>query len=185
MPDKLSLGLVVTSAVCLLLCCASVTSAQERRGLVFGQAGFASIGHADSEQGKAPIVGLGGSLQLAPWLLVEGDVHHARISNVFGDDNHSFAETTLTGSLLYRAFRNRRVRLVAGGGLGVQRARSMFAVASTGQIDVRETIRLWHGLVGGEWSVADRVVIRTDSVWSFGDGLDWVVGGIMLVGYRF
>jgi hypothetical protein len=32
---------------------ATAASAQERRGAVFGEIGFASIGHADSEQGKA------------------------------------------------------------------------------------------------------------------------------------
>jgi hypothetical protein len=164
---------------------ATHVSAQGRPLVVFAETGFASIGHADSEQGKAPIFGGGASFELTPWLVAEADVHGARVTSVFGDADHVFSEVTLTGSLLYRWFTDRRARVVAGGGLAAQRAHSEFNIFPVGHVERTETIRLLHGRGGIEWDASDRVVIRTDAVLWFATGLDWVLGGRVGVGYRF
>jgi hypothetical protein len=105
---------------------------QDRRGLVFADVGLASIGNSDSEQGKAPIFGGGAAFDLTSRLVVEGDVHGARVRHVFGRPDHDFTELTVTGSVLYRAFADRRVHFLGGGGLGLQRAHSAFTVAPVG-----------------------------------------------------
>ena len=97
-------------------------SAQERRAVVFGDVGGASIGHADSEQGRAPIFGGGVGFQLTPRLTVEADVHGGRVTHVFGRANHDFSQSTFTGSLLFRTPARGPVHFVAGGGVAVQRA---------------------------------------------------------------
>jgi hypothetical protein len=86
--------------------------------------------------------------------------------------------------LLLGAFRRRRAHLLAGGGLAVQRAHIVFDEPPFGAVDRRETLRLLHGRTGIEWDASTRVVIRTDAVFWFGDGLDWVLGGVLRVGYR-
>lgn len=169
----------------LTLSAAVPAAAQEHRGLVFGQVGRASIGHADSEQGKAPIVGGGVSFNLTPHLAVEGDVHTARVSHVFGREDHDFSQTTFTGSLLYRTPVGGNVRFLAGGGLGIQRAHIQFDEPGIPRVDTVETLRLLHGRAGAEWDVAERVAIRTEGVLWMGGGLDWVAGGRVVVGYRF
>lgn len=182
---ELPVAVAVVSATLLCPTFARTAAAQELRLTVFGEAGFASVGHADSEQGKAPILGGGAAYELTPWLVAEGDVHRARVAQVFGRDEHVFSELTLTGSLVYRWFTDRRGRVAAGGGLALQRARSEFDVAPFGHVDRTETIRLLHGRGGVEWDASERVVIRTDAVLWFGSGLDWVLGGRVGVGYRF
>ena len=164
---------------------ATVASAQEHRGAIFADAGFASMGHADSEQGKAPLFGGGISFQITPWLVAEADLHRGHVGHVFGRANHDFTQTTTTGSLLLRAFRHGRAHLLAGGGLAVQRAHIAFDEPPFGAVDRRETLRLLHGRTGIEWDASKRVVIRTDGVLWFGDGFDWVLGGVLRVGYRF
>lgn len=164
---------------------AAPASAQHHRALVYGQFGGASIGHADSEQGKAPIFGGGISFNLAPHLVVEGDVHAARVSHVFGREDHDFTQTTFTGSLLYRAPATGNVHVLAGGGLGLQRAHVEFNEAGIPPVDRVETLRLLHGRAGVEWDVSGRVVIRTEAVLWMGGGLDWVSGGRVAIGYRF
>jgi opacity protein-like surface antigen len=159
--------------------------AQEHKGLVYGQVGGASIGHADSEQGKAPIIGGGVSFNLTTHLVVEGDVHAARVSHVFGRDHHDFSEVTFTASVFYRTRPNGKVHVVAGGGLGVQRAHVEFDEPGIPVVNRDETLRLLHGRAGVEWDVSDRVVIRTEGVLWLGGGLDWVTGGRVAVGYRF
>ena len=84
-------------AVCLA---AAPASAQERRAVVFGDLGGASIGHADSEQGKAPIFGGGLAFHLTPHIVLEGDVHGGRVEHVFGRADHDFTQMTMTGSVL-------------------------------------------------------------------------------------
>jgi outer membrane protein with beta-barrel domain len=176
----------VVSSIFVLAACLPVTAAgQARRGLVFGNVGLASIGTSDSEQGKAPIFGGGAAFHLTPRLVVEGDLHGARVSHVFGRPDHDFSELTVTGSLLYRAFADRRVRLLAGGGVGLQRAHSAFNVPPVGAVDRTETIRLWHWRAGPEWDVSDRMIMRTEFVSWFGEGIDWAMGGRLSVGYRF
>jgi hypothetical protein len=169
----------------LILLVSRPALAQERPLTLFAETGFASIGHADSEQGKAPIFGGGASFQLTPWLVAEADLHGARVTRVFGDDDHVFNEVAFTGSLLYRWLTGRRARVVAGGGLAAQRAHSEFNVFPVGRVDRTETIRLLHGRGGVEWDASDRVVIRTDAALWFGPGLDWVLGGRFGIGYRF
>ena len=175
----------IAPAAFLLATLASTASAQERPLTIFGEAGFASIGHADSQQGKAPIFGGGAAYELMPWLVAEADLHGARVARVVGRDDHVFTELTFTGSLLYRWLADRRARIVAGGGLAAQRAHSEFTVFPVGHVERTETIRLLHGRGGVEWDASDRVVIRTDAVLWFGAGFDWVLGGRIGVGYRF
>jgi len=182
---RLSRRAVVSSVFILFVCLPVTAAGQNHRGLVFGSIGLASIGYADSEQGKAPIFGGGVAVDLTPRLVVEGDLHGARVTNVFGRSDHDFTELTATASLLYRAFADRRAHVLAGGGLGVQRAHSAFNVPPLGPVDRTETLRLWHWRAGAEWDVSPRTVMRTEAVFWFGEGLDWVMGGRFVVGYRF
>jgi hypothetical protein len=169
----------------VLTCLPSPAAGQDRRGLLFANIGLASVGHSDSEQGKAPIVGGGAAFDLTRRLVAEGDIHGARVRHVFGRADHDFTELTVTGSLLYRAFADRRAHFLAGGGFGFQRAHSAFTVDPVGEVDRTETIRLWHYRAGPEWGVSHRTVMRTEAVFWFGGGLDWVMGGRLVVGYRF
>jgi hypothetical protein len=75
--------------------------AQERRAVVAGTIGGAGLGHADSEQGSALMFGGAVGFHVTPRLVVEGDVHAARVSHVFGRDHHNCTEITFTGSLLF------------------------------------------------------------------------------------
>ena len=159
--------------------------AQEHRTLVFGEIGGASLGHADSEQGNAPIWGGGAAFFLTPNIAIEGDVHTGRVSHVFGREHHNFSQTTITGSLLFIVPAGASVRFLAGGGLGTQRAHTVFNEPPFRPVDDVETIRLLHGRVGAEFSASKRIVIRTDAALWMGDGLDWVFGGRVGVGYRF
>lgn len=158
--------------------------AQERRAVVAGTIGGAGLGHADSEQGSAPLFGGGIGFHLTPRLVVEGDVHTARVSHVFGRARHDFTETTFTASLLFRSTPAGRLHFIAGGGAGLQRAHTDVDEPRL-RIDRTETIRLLHGRVGAEWDLASRIAIRTEGVMWFGEGLDWVVGARVGVGYRF
>ena len=167
--------------VCLF---AAPVLAQERRTVVFGSLGFAGIGHADSEQGNAPLFGGGVGFFLTPRLVVEGDVHWAGVSHVFGRDRHDFTETTLTGSLLFRSTPDGHAHFIAGGGAGLQRAHTDIDDPPF-RIDRTETIRLLHGRIGVEWDISSRMAIRTEGVMWFGEGLDWVVGARAGLSYRF
>ena len=158
--------------------------AQERRAIVVGTIGGAGLGHADSEQGNAPIFGGAVSFHLTARLVVEGDVHTAHVSHVFGRDHHNFTETTFTGSLLFRSTPDGRAHLIAGGGAGLQRAHTD-ADDPRFRIDRTETARLLHGRGGAEWDLSRRMAIRTEGVMWFGDGLDWIVGARAGLGYRF
>lgn len=158
--------------------------AQERRTLLIGTIGGASLGHADSEQGNAPIFGGAIGRYLTARLVVEGDVHAARVSHVFGREHHDFTETMLTGSLLFRSTPDRSAHFIAGGGAGLQRAHTD-ADDPGFRIDRTETIRFMHGRIGAEWSTSSRVAIRAEGVMWFGAGLDWVVGARVGLGYRF
>lgn len=158
--------------------------AQERRVVVVGTIGGAELGHADSKQGNAPMFGGGVGFHLTARLVVDGDVHTARVSHVFGRDHHDFTETTFTGSLLFRSTPDGPVRFIAGGGAGLQRAHTD-ADDSRFRIDRTETIRLLHGRVGAEWDLSSRMAIRTEGVLWFGEGLDWIVGARAGLGYRF
>ena len=95
---------------------AAPVRAQERRVVVVGTIGGASLGHADSEQGNAPIFGGAVGFHLTARLVVEGDVHTARVSHVFGREHHDFTETTFTGSLLFRSTPDGHAHFIAGGG---------------------------------------------------------------------
>jgi hypothetical protein len=158
--------------------------AQEPRAVVIGTIGGAGLGHADSEQGNAPIFGGAVGFHLTARLVVEGDVHTAHVSHVFGRDHHNFSETTVTGSLLFRSTPDGRAHFIAGGGAGLQWAHTDANVPPF-RIDRTETIRLLHGRIGGEWDITNRIVIRTEGVMWFGEGLDWIVGGRAGLGYRF
>lgn len=177
----------LSCACSALVACLMATpvSAQDHRAVIFGEIGGASIGHADSEQGHAPIFGGGVAFYLAPRLVIEGHVHGARVDHVFGRQNHVFSEVTLTGSLLVRAPSRGRVHFVAGGGVALQRAHTEFDEPPIGRVDDVETIRLLHGRVGADWDASSRMVIRADAVLWMGGGLDWVVGGRVGLGYRF
>ena len=167
--------------ICLF---AAPVLAQERRTIVSGSLGVAGLGHADSEQGTAPLVGGGVGFFVTPRLLVEGDVHWATVSHVFGRDNHDFTEATLTGSLLFRSAPGKSGHFIAGGGAGLQWAHTDVD-SPPFRIDRTETIRLLHGRIGGEWDISDRMAIRTEGVLWFGDGLDWVLGARAGLTYRF
>jgi hypothetical protein len=167
--------------VCLF---AARAAAQERRAVVFGTIGGASLGHADSEQGKAPIFGGGMGFHLTRHFLVEGDVHTASVSNVFGRARHDFRQTTFTASLLFRSAPDGTAHFIGGGGMGFQRAHTDLDDEGF-RIDKTETIRLLHGRAGAEWDVTKRLAIRTEGVLWFGEGLDWVVGGRAGISYRF
>ena len=158
--------------------------AQERRAVIVGTMGGAGLGHADSAQGNALMFGGAAGFHLTPRLVVEGDVHAARVSHVFGRDHHTFTETTFTGSLLFRSAPDGRAHFIAGGGAGLQRAHTD-ADDPRFRIDRTETIRLIHGRIGAEWNISSRVAIRTEGVMWFGAGLDWVVGARAGLGYRF
>jgi hypothetical protein len=158
---------------------AAPVPAQEHRAVVVGTIGGASIGHADSEQGNAPV--FGGALGFH---VVEADVHTARVNHVFGRDHHDFSETTLTGSLLFRTTPEGHAHFIAGGGAGLQWAHTDVDDPPF-RIDRTETIRLLHGRVGAEWDLSSRTAIRTEGVMWFGEGLDWVVGARVGFCYRF
>jgi hypothetical protein len=158
--------------------------AQKRRAVIVGTIGGAGVGHADSEQGNAPIFGGGVAFHLTACLVVEGDVHAAHVSHVFGRDHHDFTETTFTGSLLFRSTPDGRAHFIAGGGAGLQRAHTD-AADPLFRIDRTETIRLLHGRIGAEWDISSRVAIRAEGVMWFGRGLDWIVGARAGLGYRF
>jgi hypothetical protein len=170
-----------------LALCVSATpvSGQDRRWVVFGTAGVASIGHADSEQGKAPVVGGSAGFQMVRRLLLEGEVHGGRVRHVFGREHHDFSELTFTGSVLFRTSPERRAHFVGGGGLALQQARIEFDLPTVGHVDRTETLSLTHGRAGIEWDVSGRVLIRSEAVLWLGEGLDWVLGGRVGVGYRF
>jgi hypothetical protein len=177
---------LLLACVALLACPrATAAVAQERRAVVFGDVGGASIGHADSEQGRAPIFGGGAGFHLTRRLVLEGDVHGGRVSNVFGRANHDFSQITLTGSLLFRAPVGRRVHFVAGGGVAMQRAHIEINEPTFSPVDEVETIRLLHGKVGTDWDLSDRLVLRTHGVLWMSGGVDWVVGARVGLGYRF
>ena len=99
----------------------------------------------------------------------------ARVSHVFGRDHHDFTETTFTGSLLFRSTPDGHAHFIAGGGAGLLRAHTD-ADEPGFRIDRTETIQLLHGRIGAEWDISSRLVIRTEGVLWFGDGLDWVLG---------
>jgi len=176
----------IPACAVLLACVAGgPAAAQDRRTVIFGDAGYAGIGYDDSEQGKAPIFGGGVAFHLTPRLVVEGDVHGGRVENVFGRQQHDFTELTFTGSLLFRAPVRGRVHLLAGGGLAVQRAHIEFNEPPIPPVDRTETVRLLHGRLGADWELTDRLVIRTHSDLWMGGGRDWVVGARVGLGYRF
>ena len=183
--SKTPIGYLVIKATLALCVFATPVSGQDRRWIVFGTAGVASIGHADSEQGKAPVVGGGATFQMVRRLFLEGEVHGARVRHVFGREHHDFNELTLTGSLLFRTSLERRAHFVGGAGLALQRAGIEFDVSPVGHVDRIETLRLTHGRAGIEWGVSERVLIRGEAVLWLGKGLDWVLGGRVGVGYRF
>jgi hypothetical protein len=169
----------------LALLIATPVAAQDHRALVFGEVGRASIGHSDSQQGRAPIFGGGAAFHLAPSLLVEADVHRGRVDHVFGRRHHDFSELTLTGSLLWRVPRGGRIHFVTGGGFAMQRGHTVINEPPFGRIDEVERLNLLHGRVGADWDVSRRLMIRSHAVVWIGEGLDWVVGGRVGLGYRF
>ena len=175
-------------ATCVLLAALTIAapaSAQERRGFVYGSLGGASIGHADSEQGRAPIYGGGVAFQVASPLVIELDVHRASVEQVFGREQHDFTQLTVTGSLLFRAPLAEKADFLAGGGLGFQRAHTDFTLDPFGRVDRTERIRLLHGKAGLQWDLLDDWAMRAEGVLWMGSGLDWVAGGRVLLGYRF
>ena len=181
---KMSVIVRLSGVTLLALALAAPLKAQERRGFVVGSVGGANLGHADSEMGDAAIFGGAVGVHLTPRLVVELDVHHAGVSHVFGRAHHDFTQTTLTPSLLFRSSPQGRVHLLAGGGIGFQRAHTEVDDPQF-VIDRTEAIRMWHGRGGVDWDVSPRVFIRTEGVLWFGAGLDWVVGGRGGIGFRF
>jgi hypothetical protein len=177
-------GIILACAV-LVSFIAPPAAAQDRRAVVYGRIGGATIGHADSEQGKAPIFGGGAAFHLTQRFVVEGDVHRGRVEQVFGREHHDFSQVTFTGSLLFRSSPDARAHFVAGGGWALQRAHTEFNEAPFGRVDRVEIVRLLHGTIGADWDLSSRLVLRTEGVLWFGEGLDWVVGGRAGLGYRF
>jgi hypothetical protein len=164
---------------------ATPAAAQAHRAVAFGHVGGASLGNADSEMGKAPIYGGGLAFHVTPRIVVDVDVHRGGVTNVFGREQHDFTQTTFTGSVLFRSTPEARAHFIAGGGLGVQRVRNEFTLPDLGQFDNTDTVRLLHGRAGVEWDLSSRVMLRTEAVAWFGEGLDWVTGARAAIGYRF
>jgi hypothetical protein len=160
-------------------------SAQDRRVVIFGEAGRATLGHDDSQEGRAPIFGGGAAFYATPHFVVEADVHRGRVDHVIGRRHHEFTELTITGSFLVRAPSRGRIHLIAGGGWALQRAHTLVDEPPFERIDEVERLRLLHARVGADWDVSRRIVIRTDAVGWIGGGLDWVAGGRVGLGYRF
>ena len=158
--------------------------AQEQRAVVTGTIGGASLGHSDSVQGNAPVFGGGIGVHLTPILVGEADVHTGRVSHVFGRDHHDFSETTLTGSLVFRSTPESDAHFIVGGGAGLQWAHSDVDDPPF-RFERTDTILLLHGRIGAEWDVSNRMVVRTEGVLWFGEGLDWVLGARVGFGYRF
>jgi hypothetical protein len=175
---------VLTFMVAAVLFGAASAQAQNYRAVVFGHVGGANIGHADSELGNAPILGGGVAVHLTPRIVVDADLHGARVTNVFGHQ-HNFSQVTFTGSVLFRSSPDARAHLLAGGGLAVQRGHSEFTFEPFGLIESTETVRLMHGRGGVEWDMSSRVMVRTEALLWMGGGLDWVLGGRAAVGFRF
>ena len=182
---KTPVGHLIIPATLALCVFATPVSGQDLRWAVFGAAGLASIGHADSEQGNAPVLGGGVTFRMVRSLLLEGEVQGAHVRNVFGRPDHDFSELTFTGSLLFRASPERKAHFLAGGGWALQRARIQFDAPPVGHVDRTETLSLVHGRAGVEWDVSRRVLIRGEAVLWFGAGVDWILGGRAIVGYRF
>lgn len=160
-------------------------AAQEYRAAVFGHLGGASVGHDDSEIGKAPLFGGGASFLLTPRLVVDADYHAARITNVFERAHHDFTQQTFTASLLFRSSPRARAHVLAGGGIAAQRAHTELTDPAFGRIERTDLVRLLHARAGVEWDLAARVVLRTEGLFWMGAGLDWVTGGRVALGYRF
>jgi len=164
---------------------AAPATAQDRRVVVFGEVGRATLGHADSQVGRAPIFGGGAAFHLTPHLVIEGDVHGGRVEHVVGRRHSEFTELTITGSLLFRAPSRGRIHFIAGGGLALQRAHTVIDEPPFRGVDEVDRVKLLHARIGADWDVSRRLVIRTDAVGWLGEGLDWVVGGRVGLGYRF
>jgi hypothetical protein len=123
-------GKLTGSVFGLALLIAAPVSAQDRRAVIFGEVGRATLGHADSQQGRAPIFGGGAAFHLTPHLVIEGDVQGGRVEHVFGRRHHDFTELTMTASLLFRAPSRGRIHFIAGGGLALQRAHTVIDEAT-------------------------------------------------------
>jgi hypothetical protein len=175
----------LTGSVFGLFLIAAPVSAQDRRAVIFGEVGRATLGHSDSQQGRAPIFGGGATFHLTPHLVIEGDVQRGRVEHVFGRRHHDFTELTVTGSLLFRAPSRGRIHFIVGGGLALQRAHTVIDEPPFRGVDEIERVKLLHGRIGADWDVFRRLVIRTDAAGWIGEGLDWVVGGRVGLGYRF
>jgi hypothetical protein len=77
------------------------------------------------------------------------------------------------------------IHFVVGGGLALKRAHSVIDEPPFRGVDEVARIRLLHGRIGADWDVFRRLVIRPAAVGWMGDGLVWVVGGRVGLGYRF
>jgi hypothetical protein len=152
---------------------------------VFGHVGGASVGHADSEMGKAPLFGGGVAFALTPRIVLDGDYHTARVTNVFGRAHHDFTQQTFTASVLFRSSPEARAHVLAGGGLAAMRAHTELTDPVFGSIEDTDVVRLLHARAGIEWDLSRRVVLRTEGLFWMGGGLDWVTGGRVAIGYRF
>lgn len=175
----------IIGACALVVAAVTTAAAQDYRAAVFGHAGGANIGHADSEQGTAATFGGGASFHLTRTLLVDADVQTGRLTQVFGRQDHDFTQTTFTASLLYRSSPNARAHFLGGGGIAWMRAHTAYNEPPFQPVDRAETVTLWHGRAGVEVDLSRRVMLRTEGVFSMGGGLDWIVGGRFGVGYRF
>jgi hypothetical protein len=160
-------------------------TAQDHRAVIFGEVGRATLGHSDSQQGRAPIFGGGAAFQLFPHLVIEGDVQRGRVEHVFGRRHHDFTELTVTGSLIFRAPSRGKLHFIVGGGLALQLAHTVIDDPPFRGVDEVDRVKLAHGRIGADWDVFRRLVIRTDAAVWIGEGLDWVVGGRVGLGYRF
>jgi hypothetical protein len=177
--------LVLASAFAAAMAGAVPASAQEYRLAVFGHVGGAGVGHDDSEMGKAPLFGGGLAIRLMPALVLDLDVHAARISNVFGRAHHDFTQQTFTASVLFRSSPAARAHFLGGGGLAVQRAHTERTDPQFGFAEETDAVRLLHARAGVEWDLSRRVALRTEGLFWMGGGLDWVTGARVAVGYRF
>jgi hypothetical protein len=99
---------------------------------------------------------------LTPRIVVDADLHGARVGEVLPRYQHGFSQLTFTGRVLFRSSPDARAHVLAGGGLAVQRARSEFTLEPFGFVESTETVRVLHGRAGAEWDVSSRVMKAGD-----------------------
>lgn len=160
---------------------------QPRTPTVFGSVTWGNAAADDSEIGNIAMFGGEILVPIRGALRVGVGVETGQIDKThFGSE---FRETGLTISALGEWPRSRRVRGLAGGGVGwmFQRTRG---IVDLEQGEVRpfryeHTAGVLHGRGGLVGNIGDRLRIRAEAVLWVGGGITWLVGGRLAMGYEF